>query len=434
MPPIDQMTSLGTTIVDVNLKTGEVLTHPLESSTTTAKGVDDRFFGAPANITHVFTLRNGAPSLLHTWILDDHIENQFTFAIGTHLPLATGAYPQDTMGIYVYVVSGPTVTAGCTPDPLLCTVAQDSGYDGAYPFTSGTAQHYMFFKSVLKATDGVSHKGLDYTDQSVANGGNGVNYFRSLSFKTSALVTNFRFGVSVSAAVVKPNENRWKVTYVADSMPNRVGMGLAQLRSEPDWRVQGSAGSVSDTSIQPTVTAGCPAGAARCFRISSADPSTQIPTDTIRYFRSDSLATGDKAYISADLAMGGNLRPNNPSVFIAMHDGVRKMLIGFSQQKVGFCDTNNLFLPMPNVPVSLPAGVTNWRLAKFGADSVALYGGGAPTAVVRAAYSSLPASTGAAVPTAFFSFGNRALLASPNPTGVISLWSNVTYEIGATGP
>jgi len=425
LPPIDQMTNLGTTIVDVNLETGEVVTHPLESSATTAKGVDARFFGAPGTISHTFQLEGGAPSAGNTYTLDDHIENLFSFPIGTHLPHATGVFPQDTMGVYVYMAILPIVTAGCTPSAT-CKVAADSGYDGAFTFTSATPQPYMFFKTILEATDGTPHSGLDFTDQSTIGG---INYFRSFSFRASSGVTNFKFGVSVSAAVVKPNDTRWKVTYIADSLPNRVGTGLTQLRSEPDWRVQGSAVSVSDTSI---TTTGCATGATNCFQIISSTPTTLEPSDTITYFRSDSLGTTDSAYISTDLVVV-NLQPTQPSIFIGMQDRVRTMLVGLSSNTVGFCDALNVFLTAPGTTNTITtSSVKNWRVAKFGTDSVNIYGDG--TRLVTYPYSSLPTAPAVTFPTAFFSFGNRALFASPNPTAVTSLWSNVVYEIGATGP
>jgi hypothetical protein len=427
VPPIDQMTNLGTTIVDVNLKTGEVTTHPLESGASTAKGVDARFFGAPNTITHVFTLEGGAPSASHVFTLDDHIENAFSFPIGTHLPHATGVFPEDTMGVYVFVSIAPTVTAGCTPGPG-CTVV-DSG-DGSFPFTSGTLQPYMFFKTILEAADGTPHHGLDFTDQSPANGGTGINYFRSLAFHATSGVTNFKFGVSASAAAVKPNDVRWKVTYVADSLPNRVGTGLTDLRSEPDWRVHASATAVTDTSIQ---TSGCTTGFSRCFQIISHTPASSGITDSISYFRSDSLGTTDSAFIAADVVMA-NLTPNVPSIFLGMQDRARGMLLGFSSNKVGFCDASGNYLSGAAAAMAFTGTSTSWRISKFGADSVVVYNGG--TKVFNLAYANLPTATGVPTPTAFFSFGNRPLFKNggANPTAVTSKWSDVVYEIGATIP
>jgi hypothetical protein len=424
VPPIDQMANLGTTIVDVNLRTGEVVTHPLESAVSTAKGADARFFGAPGTISHVFQLEGGAPSAGNVFRLDDHIENVFSFPIGTHLPHPTGVFPQDTMGVYVFVSVAPTVTAGCTPGPT-CTVV-DSG-DGAFTFTRPTPQPYMFFKTILEAADGTPHSGLDFTDQTSVGG---INYFRTLAFHASSGVTNFTFGVSVDAAVVKPNDTRWRVEYLADSLPNRVGTGLADLRSEPDWRRHASATAVTDTSIQ---TSGCAAGASRCFQIISHTPSSNGITDSISYFRSDSLGTTDSAYIAADVVMT-NLTPNLPSIFLGMQDRAKGMLLGFSSNKIGFCDATGNYLGGAAGPTTFMSASTSWRISKFGADSVVVYNGGAR--VFNLAYASLPNALAVPVPTAFFSFGNRPLFKNGggNPTAVTSKWTDVVYEIGATRP
>jgi len=424
VPPIDQMTNLGTTIVDVNLKTGEVTTHPLESSAATASGVDARFFGAPGTISHTFTLRGGAPTAGNTFTLDDRIENAFSFPIGTDLMHATGVFPEDTMGVYVYMAILPTVTAGCTPSGT-CSVAADSGEDGAFPFTTPTPQPYMFFKTILEAADHAPHHGLDFTDQSNVGG---IDYFRSFSFRAKPGVTNFKFGVSASAAVVKPNETRWKVTYIADSLPNRVGTSLADLRSDPDWRRGASAGAVSDTSI---VATGCPAGGTtKCLRISSVTPSNgALADDSLFYYRSDSVGTTDNAYISATVSVSGN-KPNNPTVFIGMQDRVHLMLFGISQNKLGFCDGTGAFVGTPTTTTA-----TSYRISKFGTDSVVVYLDGATTSTINVAYSTLPPAPAFATPNKFFWFGNRVQFASsPKPSGDISLWSSVVYEIGVTGP
>lgn len=423
-PPIDQMSNLGTYMVDVDLKTGKVTSYPVESSNAPS-AVDASIIGGTATIFHNFQLMGGAPTTGNHFTLTDRIENKNAFAIGTHLRHATGVFPEDTMGVYVFVSIAPTVIAGCTQGPT-CNVTVDST-DGAFPFTSPTAQPYMFFKTILEAADGTLESGLDYTNQ-LSLGGSHIDYFRSIVFKASSAVTNFKFGVTVSTALVAPNATRWRVGYTGDSLPNRVGTGLADLRSEPDWRRGASAGAVIDTSI---IATGCPAGGTtKCLRISSVTPANgALADDSLFYYRSDSLATGDNAYISASVTVSGN-KPNNPTVFIGMQDRVHLMLFGISQNKIGFCDGNGAFVGTPTT-----INATSYRISKFGTDSVVVYLDGATTSSINVAYSTLPGAPPVATPNKFFWFGNRVQFASsPKPSGDISLWSNVVYEIGVTGP
>ena len=61
-PPPDHLTNLGTVIVEVNTKTGEVTTHPYESASLDAPpGVDAKIYGAASLIGHTFQLVGGAP-------------------------------------------------------------------------------------------------------------------------------------------------------------------------------------------------------------------------------------------------------------------------------------------------------------------------------------------------------------------------------------
>jgi len=426
MPPPDPAASLGTVIVEVNLRTRQVTTHPATSDRA-PENVNLSLFGGTGTVSHLFELTGNAPSAGNTYILRDHLENVFNYAIGTNVAHVLGALPKDTMGVFVFLSIPPFAIVGCTPGPS-CQVNADSGYDGAFQFTGSTPQPYMYFKTILEPSDGVAHRGLDYTDQSAANGGTGIDYFRSFAFRASPAITDFRFGVAVSAAKVKPNDSRWKLTYVGDSLPTRVGTSLADLRSEPDWRVNGNGGAVGDTSI---VTTGCAGGASRCLRIRSTTPSLLASPDSISFFRSDSVGSADSAYIAASLAVSSLPSLNGaPSIFLGMQDRTKLISFGIAQNSVGLCDASNSFVSGGSVTKD-PTTVSSWRIAKFAADSVVVYGNG--TRLLKLAYASLPAAPASASPNPYFWFGNRVswnLLF--NPTNVTSLWSSVVYEIGAT--
>ena len=418
------MADMGTVMVDVNLKTGVITTHPVTSGSFRApSGVSAKLYGSNGLIGHRFQLEGGAPVAPNTYILRDHVENLQPFAIGTHIPHAVGVLPQDTMGVYVFLTIGPFVTAGCTASPT-CTVALDTAYDGSFAFTNVSPQPYMYFKTILEANDSRPDSGLDFTDQSPLNGGTGVDYFRKFGFRASAGVTDFVFGVAVSAAWVKPNERSWTVHYAGDSLPNRRGITLDTLRSEPDWRVVGSA--VADTSIAVTF---CPASD-NCLHILNGTPAPGA-TDSLLYFRSDSLGQSDSAYIDASIATS-NLKPGNPSVYIGMQDPVKLISFGISSNTVGFVTGANTFIAGGSGASASLSG--EFRVSKFGQDSVVGYVNGAKKAKVL--YSALP-DVSASTPPKYFWFGNRVTFAAGagnNPINIASNWSSVVYTIGATAP
>jgi hypothetical protein len=419
-PPPDHLTNLGTVIVEVNTKTGEVTTHPYESASLDAPpGVDAKIYGAASLIGHTFQLVGGAP-VGTTWNLTDRIENLEPFAIGTRLPHTLATLPADTMGVYVFMSIAPVVLTGCAPGPS-CVVKADSGYDGNFAFTA-PAQPYIYFKTILEPNDGTVHSGQDFSGTA-----GGVDYFRTFSFRASAGVTNFKFGVSVSAAFVQPNDTRWSINYFGDSLPNRIGTGRADLRSEPDWRVRGS--TVADTSIATTGCAG--AGVTRCLQIVSNTPAAPpTTTDSLLYFRSDSLGTADSAFMEATLSATG-LALGQPSVTFGMQDGVKTISFGIASTTAGFTNASNAFIASGSGTVT-PATTTTWRIRKFAHDSVVAYANG--VRIVNLPYASLPGAPSAVAKPQYFWFGNRFTRGSPFGPTLTSKWSSVSYTIGATSP
>jgi hypothetical protein len=419
-PPPDHLTNLGTVIVEVNTETGEVTTHPYASAAADLPpGVDAAIYAAQSLIGHTFQLVGGTHT--KTWTLSDRIENLQPFAIGTRIPHTLATLPADTMGVYVFISIAPTVTQGCAPS-VGCAVKADSGYDGNFAFTA-PAQPYIYFKTILEPNDGVLHSGQDFSGTA-----GGVDYFRTFSFRTTSTgVRNFKFGVTVSAAFVQPHDTRWAVSYFGDSLPNRVGTGLADLRSEPDWRVRGSI--VADTSIATTGCAGT--GVTNCLQIRTSAPTTAGTTDSLIYFRSDSLGTADSAFMEATLSDSG-LVANQPSVTFGMQDGVKAIAFGIARASAGFVKSGNTFVTSGSGAVTT-ATTTTWRIRKFAHDSVVAYANGVK--IVNVPYASLPAAPAAVAKPQYFWFGNRFSRPSPpSSTPLTSKWSSVTYTIGATAP
>jgi hypothetical protein len=403
--PGGEMRFMGTVMVEVDLKKGTVTTHPMESGSFDAPpGVSAQIYGAASQVRHIFQLQGGAP-IGNDYFLNDHIENLLNYAIGTNQRGTTAPTPEDTMGAYVFVSSGPTVIAGCTQS-LTCKVDL-TGYDGTFAFTS-PGQRYMYFKTILEANDGVTAQGKDFTDQSPANGGTGIDYFRTLKFTTTGAVTNFKFGVAVSAAWIKPNETNWVVRYFGDSLPNRVGTGFAagaDLRSEPDWRVRQS-GSPTAT----IVSSGCRL-AGNCLRIVSGS------SDSLIYYRSDSLDKAENAFIEADIVTSG-LANNSPSVFLGMEDRGRFLSFGISANKAGFTNRAGSIISSTVNPTSS----VNVRITKTGTGNVVANVNGSTITLARSSFDSLTVATDPS-PHQYFWFGNRK-------GGGTSNWSSVVYQVG----
>ena len=420
--PNGPMLDLGTMIVDVDVRTHKVTMHPADASMTLPPGVSARFFGGPLQIEYAtgeqssLDLGGGVFERNFHW----GFSNLLTFAIGTNSPHTYPAFPQDTLGVYMYFSILPknftNVSGPCSPPA--CTVTVDSA-DGAYPFTTVAAQPYLYWKSILEGGGtGAQAPGPFETDQSTIGG---INYFRPLSFRSTGGVLTFRFGVAMAAAWVDPNENRWKVFYVADSLPNRVS--LTDLRSEPDWRRLGSTGSAAITP------GGCAANTNTCTLT-----LTSAAGDTIMYYRSDSLRAAQNGYIAGTVTPSA-LTGVDAGVFLGLKDPAKLAQLGISALLTGFADSTGVISPTFSVATDLSR--TSYRITKYGTDSASIFApAGNLVALVTIPYASLPPAPvrGSGPPNydRFFFFGNST--ASLTSTAATSVWTNVNYEIGATTP
>ena len=424
--PQGPMHNLGTVIVHVDLKNHRITTEPVMGSAAAAPGVSGRFFGTPTQIEYALVEQAftdlGAGDIEYN--IHAGFSNLLTFAIGTNSPHVYPSFPQDTMGVYVYfaLLPGNIQSLGGPCVPPTCTVTVDSA-DGKYPFTSGTPQPYVFWKSILEGGGtNAQVPGPFETDQHTLPGG--INYFRKMSFRTHGNVTDFSFGIAMVAPWVEPNENRWKVFYVADSLPNRTV--FPNLRSEPDWRVLGTGGAVA--TIQPT---NCTFGSGCRLQIVSTTASAA--PETLLYYRSDSLRASQSGYIAA--TMTTPVTSLAPSIFLGLKDPAKLVQLGISTALTGFTDASGTFIAGSTVPTDLAR--TSYRVSKNGNTDASFYSPASSTVpLVTIAYASLPAAPARGGNPGdydhFFFFGNLTQpVTAANGT---SLWSNVNYEIGAAAP
>jgi len=325
------------------------------------------------------------------------------------------------MGVYVYyaipIFNIQAFGAPCAPSA--CTVTIDSA-DGAFPFTTGAPQPYVYWKTILEG-GGTNAQGPGPFETKQDSIG-GIDYRRNMSFHTTGNVSDFSFGIAMAAAWVEPNETRWKVFYAGDSIPTRDS--LRALHSEPDWRRLGSTGSVSITP-------------AACVPNTGACNLTLVGTanDTIIFYRSDSLRASQDGYIAATLSLS-TLTGVEPGVFLGLKDPVKLAQLGISTLLTGFTDSTGTLLPATTFATDL--GRTSYRVAKYGTDSASIFSPAESTVALKTIlYSDLPPAPVRipAVPPnydRFFFFGN--MTASVSSTAATSLWSNVNYEIGAASP
>ena len=421
--PQGLMHNLGTTIFDVDVKTGRITARPVTGSAAAVPGVNARFFGKP--VTEIEYHFSGVPQgnpggPVVTFNLHGNISNLLPFAIGTNSPSISPNYPQDTMGIYAYYVYLPynLQSAGSPCSPPGCTVTIDSA-DGAYPFTTPAAQPYQYWKSILDS-GGLNAQGPGHwqTDQSLIGG---INYFRRFSFRTTGNISNFSFGLAIAAPWAYPHDSRFKVFYLADSLPNRASFD--DLRSEPDWRRLGTTGSAAITP------GGCLPNTNACTL-----SLTAAAGDTLMYYRSDSLRADQNAYITASVVPSA-LSGVDAGVFLGLKDPVKLAQMGISALLTGFADSTGVINPAYSVTTDLNRH--SFRIAKYGTDSASIFSpAGSTTALVTIPYASLPPAPvrGSGPPNydRFFFFGNST--GSPTSTAATSNWSNVNYEIGAAAP
>ncbi|MBA2685320.1 MAG: hypothetical protein H0U66_12605 [Gemmatimonadaceae bacterium] len=424
--PQGPMLSVGTVMVHVDMKHHRITTSPISGSPMLAPGVSGRFFGAPTTEIEYALSEQPFTDLGATDIeynIHAGFSNLLDFAIGTNSPHTYPSFPQDTMGVYMYFIIAPAnITSLSGPcSPPTCTVTIDS-VDGAYPFSSTTPQPYVFFKTILE-TGGLNAQrpGPFKTDQSAIGG---INYFRTMSFHTHGNVTDFTFGLSMAAAWVEPRENRWKVFYIADSLPNRTA--FPNLRSEPDWRVLGTGGGVS--TIQP---ANCTFGSGCKLRLVSTTASAS--PETLLYYRSDSLRASQSAYIAATTT--SSIASASPSIFLGLKDPDKLVQMGISTTLTGFTDSTGAFIPGSTVATNL--GRTSYRVSKTGTTNASIFSPANSAVPLKTiSYTSLPAAPGRGVNPGdydrFFFFGN--VTQPTTAADATSLWTDVNYEIGVAGP
>ncbi len=334
------------------------------------QGVDIRIYNSAVVIS--------APTAgKKTYSANVGLRNLHTFRIGDE----QGALaPPDTLGIYVFVSGGPTVTGTSSTCPACAVTVKNAR--GVLNFNAPN-QSYWFWTEVVGPANG----GADTT----------LNR-KPWIFEADTAVTRFTFDVLVSTAWVAPNETRWKVDYEGDSLPD--------TQSEPRWRLRRSGNGVY------TATSGI-------LNVNPGPSSAEIS-----FYRRDSLATTTSAYVEGRLQYTAPAGKTSTARLV-IDDAVRFIAFGVSGSQVGFVDTSNTFLPGTAVTRDTRTAYHVYTMRKYAADSVVYF-----VDAVRGGklnYSAFP-GTAFLLTAPLFQFGMAG------PDNGICDYDYVIYEIGTPVP
>lgn len=256
-----------------------------------------------------------------TYTANVGVRNLLAFRVGDEQGAAA---PPDTIGLYVFVNSGPIVSGTSSPCPA-CTVTVKNPH-GSLNFTA-TNQPYWFWPELLGP----------------ANGGRDTTLLRKVwIFEADTQVTRFNFDVLVSAPWVAPNETRFRVDYEGDSLPN--------TQSEPRWQVNASG-----------TNSAAAAGGALTLTVANGQ---------LGYYRRDSIGTTEDAYVEG--RMRWNAAPSaTDQLRVGLDDGVKVIALGVFATGVGFVDANGVRIgALTNVTTTTYHA---YQLRKYRADSAVIY-------------------------------------------------------------
>ena len=385
---------------------GNVTLTPLQgTSGDVGPGIDGSIYGSQNVNVHVYAAAAtvSTKNNTKTWTMQIGLRNFLPYPIGSN---QAGPTPSDTTGIFLAVISGPTVSKTSSHCPGSCAMSVVA-YDGTGTFTAPN-QKYLYWRERLAAKQAVA-------------GADTVSSRRTIKFTSPVQVTDFTFFLIVGADWPAPAQTSWSVFYNAptDSAPDQ--------HAKPIWRK----GNMSTFG-----------SATESWSKSQGVDSLELSNAKDYYlFRRDSLEASTPAYFEAHVKVsaGGQTEPETVFGFL---DGTRMAAVGMTNGAVGFVKyaflAKNLFghgLPQANfVGSSFAVDATKshtYRLRKFGADSVTLEVDGLKRLV--AMYSQLPTlaqdsiATFTTGPAEFF--GDGSISGNHN-----SAWSVLTYGIGVSQP
>ncbi len=305
------------------------------------------------------------------------LRNLLAFPIGDE---QAGPAPLDTMGIYVFIMAGLTVTGTSSPCSPTCTV-NAKNHHGTLAFDAPNQPYWHWPERV-----------------GAGGGPNDTTQIRNTwVFEADTQVTSFRFDVLVSAAWSAPNDTRWKIDYQGDSLPH--------TQTEPRWRLSDPQGGTY------VATGGL------------LNIATNPPNE-VEFYRRDSVTTSANGNAEARIRLNSTV--GGARAAIHFNDGVKYVALGIRPGEVGFIASSQNIPFIVSWPITTTGIFRTYQLRKYAADSAVIYVDGARVGAI--AYASLAADPTALTDTRF-AFGCPRTGSRSDAD-----WDYVIYEIGAAVP
>lgn len=389
-PPSHPVTTVAHLRGTLDVKAGTLSFDPISADgTVPPSGVSAAVYGDQGVTVRIYNspVVTSAPvGGKKTYTANVGLRNLLGFRIGDE---QGSSAPPDTMGIFVFTNTAPTVSG--TSSPCSCTVTVKNT-DGARPFTSLQNQPYWYWPELLGA----------------ANGGADTTLARKTwVFEADTQVTRFNFDVLVSTAWAAPNDSVFQVDYLADSLPD--------TQAKPRWR------QFATSHVTEAITSG------------ALQLNVQRSKDSLVFVRRDSVRSGTNALIEGTFLLNNGGNSAAPQAGVAIDDNTRYIALLVSdsgsngQAKVGFVDSTGTFMPSGTVAISVATAHT-YQLRKHAADSVVAYVDGVRR--LKLAYAALPPTKSPGALPSAFEFG----IVSTSARNTLTTWNHVTYQIGRATP
>jgi hypothetical protein len=274
-----------------------------------------------------------------TWTFKLAVHNLLPYAVGA---IDTASAPLDTVGMFVFFPSAPTVVS---PSPCSGCAITTLNTQGVGSFTAPSQPYYWYHDRLAAA----------------GSPGDSTTNIPTWTFKAPSAVNSFRFFVILSSPWprgLQAQDTTWSVSYnpSSDSLPD--------VNASPRWKPIGlnGNGTYSFASNGLTMSVG------------------HKREDDKFFFRSDNLNRSENAYIESRLTLS-NASGSNPVVILALADSVKFVGLGIGNGKIGLA-TFNLFTFSwewaAGATLSMPTNVAHtYRVGKFGANSATVYVDGA---------------------------------------------------------